>query len=66
MKDNNLIVITYLIYIVLYEGLIIGGCAYVVFWLGHSGWWFLLACIIGGCAYSPDRWHSLLTGKPRD
>ena len=22
---------------------IIGGCSYIVFWKGHSGWWFALA-----------------------
>lgn len=22
---------------------VIGGCAYIVFGLGHSGWWFLFA-----------------------
>ena len=22
---------------------VIGGCAYIVFWKGHSGWWFILA-----------------------
>lgn len=25
---------------------IILGCAYVVFGLGHSGWWFLLAVML--------------------
>ncbi|MFG1462306.1 hypothetical protein V5F77_05345 [Xanthobacter sp. DSM 24535] len=25
---------------------IYGVCAYAVFWLGHSGWWFLLAMVI--------------------
>lgn len=23
-----------------------GGCGYAVFWLGHSGWWFLLAMVV--------------------
>ena len=26
---------------------LIAGCSYVVFWLDHSGWWFLLAIILG-------------------
>ena len=48
--------ITYLIYIVLWEGLIFGGAGYAVFWLGHSGWWMLAALVIGGMAYSPTKW----------
>lgn len=67
MKDNSsLIIVTYLIYIVLYEALVIGGCAYVVFFLGYSGWWFLLALLFSAGAYKPNRWHSLLTGKSDD
>lgn len=27
---------------------ILGGCAYAVFWLDHSGWWFLLAMLLAG------------------
>lgn len=29
-----------------YNAAIIGGCAYLVFWRGHSGWWFLLAMLL--------------------
>ena len=48
--------LTYLVYIVLWEGLIFGGTGYAVFWLGHSGWWVLAALLVGGCAYSPMKW----------
>lgn len=48
--------LTYLIYIVLWEGLVFGGTGYVVFVLGHSGWWFALAIFLGGSAYSPLKW----------
>lgn len=48
--------ITYLIYILFWEAMIFGGTGYVVFWLGHSGWWFALATVIGGMAYSPLKW----------
>lgn len=48
--------ITYLIYIILWEGLIFGGVGYAVFILGHSGWWVLAALLVGGCAYTPERW----------
>jgi hypothetical protein len=29
--------------------LVMGTCTYVVFWLDHSGWWYLLAILIMGC-----------------
>lgn len=48
--------VTYLIYIILFEGLVLGGTGYAVFVLGHSGWWFLLAVILSGAAYSPKKW----------
>jgi hypothetical protein len=48
--------ITYLIYIILWEGMIFGGIGYAVFGLNHSGWWVLAAVVIGGCAYTPERW----------
>jgi hypothetical protein len=61
--SSRFIVITYLIYIVFYESLILGGCVYVVFFLNRSGWWFLLAVLLSSSAYSPAQWHKLLTGK---
>jgi hypothetical protein len=48
--------ITYLIYILLWEGMIFGGTGYAVFGLGYSGWWVLAAAFLGGCAYPPERW----------
>lgn len=48
--------IAYLIYILLYESLVIGGCGYAVFVLGHSGWWFALAVLFSGAAYKPSHW----------
>jgi len=48
--------ITYLIYIILWEGMIFGGTGYAVFFLDKSGWWFLLAILLGGCAYKPKMW----------
>jgi hypothetical protein len=47
---------TYLIYILVFETLVLGGTGYAVFVLGHSGWWWLLAILIGGMAYSPRKW----------
>ena len=55
--------LTYLIYIVFFESLIWGGCAYVVFWRGVSGWWFALALVVSGAAYGPRKWRSLFDEK---
>jgi hypothetical protein len=32
----------------LYGVAVIFGCAYVVFWRGFSGWWFVLAILLAG------------------
>jgi hypothetical protein len=48
--------ITYLIYIVFWESLIFGGVGYAVFGLDYSGWWVLVALLVGGCAYPPEQW----------
>ena len=29
-----------------YSLIVLGVCAYVVFWLGFSGWWFVLALVL--------------------
>lgn len=47
---------TYLIYIILWEGMVFGGTGYAVFHLNHSGWWMLAAAFVGSCAYSPPKW----------
>lgn len=54
-----LTVITYLIYIVLWEALVIGGSAYVIFWLNKSPWWILLGIFLSGCSMSPAKWRQL-------
>ena len=48
--------LTYLIYIVLWEGMIIVGAGYVVFVLDYSGWWFALALLLSASAYKPTTW----------
>ena len=48
--------VSYLIYIVLFETLVLGGTGYAVFVLDHSGWWFLLACLMSSGAYPPERY----------
>lgn len=48
--------ITYLIYIVLWEAMWFLGIGYVVFFRRASGWWFVLAVLMSGSAYSPGTW----------
>lgn len=48
--------LTYLIYILLWEGFVFGGAGYAVFILQRSGWWFLLAVLLSGAAYKPEDW----------
>lgn len=48
--------ITYLIYILFWESLTLGGSAYVVFVLDRSGWWMLLGIALATCAYRPEMW----------
>lgn len=47
---------TYLIYVILWESLVVGGTGYAVFVLDYSGWWFLLAAIFSGSAIQPKDW----------
>jgi hypothetical protein len=58
-KTSKFITITYMIYIILYESLIIGGFGYVVFWRGENPWWMLLAVLLSSAAYSPKKWKKL-------
>ena len=57
--------LTYLIYIVFWESLVIGGAGYAVFAMGASGWWFLLAALLSGVAYPPNLWiHGQTSTEP--
>lgn len=62
IKTNRFIIISYLIYIIFWETLIIVGTAYVVFWLNYSPWWWLLGVFLSASAYKPGRWRDLITG----
>jgi len=48
--------LTYLIYIILWESAVLGGFGYVVFFMGASGWWMLLAMVLSAGAYRPESW----------
>lgn len=56
--------VTYLIYIIVYEFLCLGGCAYLVFWKNANPWWFVLACMLSAGAYKPESWAKLIDRKP--
>lgn len=51
--------VTYLIYIILFKGVIFSAGYHVVFNLNNSGWWILVAFIVGGTIISPRRWAAL-------
>lgn len=55
--------ITYLIYILLYEGMIWGGFFYAVFFLQASVYWWILAVVASAAAYKPSDWHGHASNK---
>jgi hypothetical protein len=65
MTTEDKLIISYSVYMTLMFGWLVfvwSGTAYLVFWLGHSGWWFVLTCVIS-CPISPAKWRGLLTGQ---
>jgi hypothetical protein len=60
---NNLLIISYLIYIIIWESIAILGTGYIVFILNNSKWWMLLSILLTAAAYSPKRWNELLKNK---
>ena len=60
--SSSFVVITYLIYIIIWEAMVFGGFGYVIFGLGKSGWWMLLALYMSMSAYKPEGWRRLLSG----
>lgn len=54
------------IYCTVLDALILGGCAYVVFWRGASGWWFVLAILLSASVGVPEGVRRPLPqeGKP--
>ena len=61
--SSRFVVITYLIYIIIWEAMVLGGFGYVVFGLGKSGWWMLLAVLMSASAYKPESWKQLLNDR---
>jgi len=57
--------ITYLIYIILYEALIWCVCSWAVFIMQRSGWWMLFGFLLSICCIRPLSWYSLIDGINR-
>ena len=51
--------LTYLIYIIFWESLVLGGSIYLYGWQGWSGWWVVLGIYLSTSAYSPKKWGQL-------
>ena len=56
-------VITYLIYIIFFLSMTIGGTAYVVFVMGKSPWWFVLGFIFSLGYTRPAEWETLTKSR---
>ena len=57
--------LTYLIYIILWEGFVLGGTVYLVGWMGWNPAWIILALILSASAYTPSKWAKI-AGKLAD
>ena len=66
MADVNVRYITYLIYIILWQGMIFSGTGYIVFAMGESGWWFVLAIALGSSSYKPQSWIDRVVEQSND
>jgi hypothetical protein len=64
--ETKISFITYLFYIVFWEFLCIGGCGYIVFVLGNSGLWFILAFVLSVSAYRPESWNKLINSNQKN
>jgi len=51
MSENSV----YYIVRFLWQLAVIGTCTYIVFWMGHTGWWYLLAFLICGVGSSDNN-----------
>lgn len=49
--------LTYLIYIVMWETLTIGGSVYLYIWKERSGWWVVLGIILSCSCFKPNAWN---------
>ena len=64
--NDRFVVVTYLIYIVFWQTMIFGGFGYIIFVLGHTAWWAIVAMILWDGAYTPEQWQRLLSRYIKD
>jgi len=55
-SKSDAVLIVWVIVSLLWDVLVSGTIAYVVFWRGRSGWWFLLLIIL---CYNPTLYQGL-------
>lgn len=66
-KKNKLIIITYLIYIVIWYILCLGGSIYLIIKYDKSAWLLLLGGLLCCICFKPYEWYGLFNGvKPKD
>ena len=52
-------IVTFLIYILIWDVGLLVGTSYLVFWKNQSAWWFLPAVILCTISYKPKHWREL-------
>lgn len=45
--------VAFVAYTIFWQVMVWGGAGYVVFVLGHSGWWMAFALFLAGCQFQP-------------
>ncbi len=58
--------LTFLLYIIVWDVGLLVGCSYLVFWKDASPGWFLLAVFMAGGSFKPDRWRELWLPKTQE
>jgi len=56
MQDGDAILIVWILSSFLWDVFVFAGIGYLVFWRGHSGWWFLFAALL---TYTPNLFKAL-------
>lgn len=69
MKIEDKLILSYTFYVFLmmiWLVLLWGATGYVVFFMGHIGWWCAFSLLLS-CPIAPWKWNRLLTGiKPEE
>lgn len=56
---------TFLIYTILYEGMVWLGGMYVILNYEWSAWWIVFLCLLSGAQIKPRHWRFLLTREKK-